>query len=86
MSKEYQQILENALSLPQKEFFALVQALLGKVQEKIWEESGSPRLSWESEEFFRELDRRVAEVRSGKVKPIPGKDVRDKLQKRMSGI
>ncbi|MEO1217603.1 MAG: addiction module protein [Bacteroidota bacterium] len=84
MSKEYQHILESALALPQNEFFALVQALLGKVQDKIDKESGVSRMPWETEELFEELDRRVEEIRSGKVKAVPGEEVMAKLKKRMA--
>lgn len=84
MSKEYQHILESALALPQNEFFALVQALLGKVQDKIGKESGVSPMSWETEELFQELDRRVEEIRSGKVKAVPGEEVMAKLKKRMA--
>lgn len=84
MSKEYKQILESALELPQNEFFALVQALLGKVQDKISSETGVSHLPWETEELFKELDRRVEEIRSGKVNAIPGEEVMAKLKKRMA--
>jgi len=80
MSKEYQHILESAMSLPQNEFFALVQALLNKVQDRIGQETG---ISGEDKELFAELDRRVEEVRTGNIKPIPGGEVMDKLRKRM---
>ena len=83
MSKEYKQILENALALPQNEFLALVQALLGKVQDRISAESEDSLMPWESKEFFQELDKRVEEVRSGRVKPIPGEEVMERLKKRM---
>jgi putative addiction module component (TIGR02574 family) len=82
MSKEYKDILESALALPQNEFFALVQALLGKVQDKISAETGVARMPWETDELFQELDRRAEEIRSGKVKPIPGDEVMEKLKKR----
>ncbi len=84
MSKEYKNILESALALPQEEFFALVQALLGKVQDKIGSETGVSRMPWETDELFQELDRRVEEVRSGKVKAVPGEEVMAKLKKRMA--
>ena len=84
MSKEYKHILESALELPQNEFFALVQALLGKVQDKISSETGVSRMPWETDELFRELDRRVEEIRSGKVKAVPGEEVMAKLKKRMA--
>ncbi|MEO1414814.1 MAG: addiction module protein [Bacteroidota bacterium] len=71
MSKEYQHILARAMSLPQNEFFALVQALLEKVQDKIGQETGISPMPLEDQELFAELDRRVEEIRTGKVKPIP---------------
>jgi putative addiction module component (TIGR02574 family) len=83
MSKEYKHILESALALPQNEFFALVQALLSKAQDKISQETGVSQFPWETEEFFKELDHRVEEVRSGKVKAIPGEEVMAKLKKRI---
>ncbi|MCB0839436.1 MAG: hypothetical protein KDE26_14530 [Bacteroidetes bacterium] len=83
MSKEYKHILESALALPQNEFFALVQALLSKAQDKISMETGVSQFTWETEEFFKELDHRVEEVRSGKVKAVPGEDVMAKLKKRI---
>ncbi|MFK7926255.1 MAG: addiction module protein [Bacteroidia bacterium] len=84
MSKEYKNILESALALPQNEFFALVQALLGKVQDKIGSETGASHMPWETDELFQELDRRVEEIRSGKVKAVPGEEVMAKLKKRMA--
>ena len=83
MSKEYKHILESALALPQQEFFALVQALLGKVQEEIGNETGISRMPWETDELLQELDLRVEEIRSGKVKAVPGEEVMAKLKKRM---
>ncbi|MEM7655225.1 MAG: addiction module protein [Bacteroidota bacterium] len=83
MSKEYQHILEGALALPQDEFFALVQALLGKVQDKIGSETEASRMPWETAELFQELDRRVEEIHSGKVHAVPGEEVMAKLKKRM---
>lgn len=84
MSEAYKHILENALSLPQDEFFALVQALLDKVQDKIDTENGGSRMPWEADELFQELDRRVEEIRAGKVKAVPGEEVMAKLKKRMA--
>lgn len=82
MSKEYQQVLESALALPQSEFFALVQILLGKVQDRIEGETAESALPWETDDLLLELDRRVEEVRSGKVKAIPGDKVMERLKKR----
>jgi putative addiction module component (TIGR02574 family) len=84
MRKEYKHILERALALPQNEFFALVQALLGKVQDKIERETGVSRIPWETDEIFQELDRRVEEIRSGKVQAVAGEEVMAKLKKRMA--
>ena len=84
MSKEYKNILESALALPQNEFFALVQALLDKVQDKIGAETGVSRMPWETDELFQELDRRVEEIRSGTIKAAPREDVMKKLKKRMA--
>lgn len=83
MSNEYKQILESALALPQEEFFALVQALLGKVQDRIQQEAKPATMPWESEELLRELDRRVEEIRSGKLASIPGEEVMKQLKNRM---
>ncbi len=82
MSKEYQQVLESALALPQSEFFALVQILLGKVQDRIEGETAESDVPWETDDLLLELDRRVEEVRSGKVKAIPGDKVMERLKKR----
>ncbi len=84
MSKQYEHILESALALPQNEFFALIQALLGKAQDKMTHQTGDSRLPWETDDFFRELDRRVDDIRSGKVNAVPGAEVMAKLKKRMS--
>jgi len=82
MSKEYQQILEQALALPQKEFYALAQAILAKIQQDM--AGKTERLPWETDELFQELDRRVEEVRSGKVQAISDKTVMSKLKKRFA--
>lgn len=82
MSKEYQHILERAMSLPQNEFFALVQALLSNVQDRISQETDLSPLDWEDQTLLAELDRRAEEVRMGKIKPIPGEEVMEKLRKR----
>lgn len=84
MSKEYQHILEGALTLPRNELFALMQAILAKIQDdtNLMNETQDIKMFWEIDDLFRELDRRVEEVRSGKVKPIPGNEVMTKLKKR----
>lgn len=84
MSKEYQQILNGAMTLPQGEQFALVQALLSRIKESVEITDEGTRMPWETDQFFKELDRRVDDVRSGKVKAIPGEEVMEKLKKRMS--
>ena len=85
MSKEYQHILEGAMTLPRNELFALVQAILGKIQHDIdmIPQSEGSKMPWETDAFFEELDRRVEDIRSGKVKPIPGPEVMAKLKKRI---
>lgn len=40
-------------------------------------------MPWEDKELFAELDRRVEEVRSGKIKSILGEEVMEKLRERM---
>lgn len=82
MSKEYQQDLESALSLPQREFIALIQIVLGKVHDRIEGETAESTLPWETDDLLLELDRRVEEVRSGKVKAIAGDEVMERLKKR----
>jgi len=84
MSKDYQLILEGAMALPQSELYALAQAILARIQHDMEEKTDGERMSWETDELFDELDRRVAEIRSGKVKPIPGKEVMAKLKKRFA--
>ena len=83
MSKEYMHILKSAMTLPRKEQFALIQAILQRIEDTEATHNPSERAPWETEDFFRELDRRVEEIRSGKVKPIPGEEVMAKLKKRI---
>lgn len=84
MSQEYNNILKHALELPQSEFFALVQALLGKVQDKIEDNTGVTRMPWETNELFTELDKRMEEIQSGKIEAVPGAEIMARLKKRMT--
>jgi putative addiction module component (TIGR02574 family) len=83
MSQEYQHILENAMSLPRNERFALVQAILSQIKGEVVEEQEEEALPWETDALFRDLDRRMEELRSGRVKAIPGDEVMAKLRKRI---
>lgn len=56
---------------------------MDKVQDRIGEETGISPMPWEDKELFAELDRRVEEVRSGKIKSILGEEVMEKLRERM---
>jgi putative addiction module component (TIGR02574 family) len=84
MSKEYQHILEGVLALPKGERFALIQAVLAKMKDEFVDESAAERMPWETDELFAELDRRVEEIRSGKVKAVPGEEVMAKLKQRFA--
>lgn len=81
MSQEYQHILEGAMSLPRNERFALVQAILSQIKGEVVEEHD--KLPWETDALFRDLDHRMEELRSGKVKAIPGEEVMAKLRRRI---
>ena len=80
MSEEYQKVLAQAKALSKEEFISLVQVLLTEVQEIINMDSTEK----ESEDLIAELDRRVASIRSGKVQPVPGEVVMEKLRKRIN--
>ena len=80
MSEEYQKVLAQAKALSKEEFISLVQVLLTEVQEIINMDSTEE----ESEDLIAELDRRVASIRSGKVQPVPGEIVMEKLKKRIN--
>lgn len=82
MSKEYQYILDGVMALPKSERFTLIQAVLAKMKDEFVENTVGERLPWETDELFAELDRRVAEIRSGKVKAIPGENVMNRLKER----
>lgn len=84
MSQEYNNILKHALELPQSEFFALVQVLLGKVQDKIEDNTGVTRMPWETNELFTELDKRMEEIQSGNIEAVPGAEIMARLKKRMT--
>lgn len=72
------------MALPKGERFALIQAVLAKMKDEFVDESVAERMPWETDELFAELDRRVEEIRSGKVKAVPGEEVMAKLKQRFA--
>ena len=74
MSKEYQHILNAALSLESTEKFSLVQALLEEMKGEIENENTISPLQIE------ELEKRMKAFQNGKMKIIPGKDAMQKLR------
>jgi ABC-type amino acid transport substrate-binding protein len=85
MSKEYQKVLSGAIALTTPERFALLRAMIALVeQENLNNNPADLSLPWETKEFFEEMDRRLAEVKSGKVDLIPGSIMIDKLRSRAS--
>jgi putative addiction module component (TIGR02574 family) len=80
MSQAYQHILELAKALPRQEQFTLVEALLAQIKGDVLDPSGAEPSPGETEALFRELDRRLAALRSGEVSGIPGESVMARLK------
>ncbi|MEZ4685102.1 MAG: addiction module protein [Bacteroidia bacterium] len=85
MSKEYQKVLSGAIALSPSERFSLMRAMLALVeQENVNSNPVEAVLPWETQELFSELDNRLEELQSGKVKAVPGQVIVDKLRTRAS--
>ncbi len=69
-----QDLIDEAISLPIEERALLVDSLL---------RSMNPLNEKNDQKWASEAKRRLEELRSGKVKPIPGEEVFDKIWKRL---
>ncbi len=67
------EIIEEATSLPVEERVAVIDSLLQTI---------NPPVAEIEAEWIRAAKRRLAELRSGKVKPIPGNEVFAKVRRR----
>jgi len=72
MSPELDDLLKKAMSLPPEARAALASSLLDSLDQTVDEDAET---AWQ-----QEIARRMDEVRSGKVKPIPWNEVRRKGQ------
>ena len=74
MDRDVKEILEDALKLPPEGRAALAGSLIESLDEEIDEDAEA---AWDAE-----IARRLQELDSGKVKPIPWAEVRRRLVKR----
>ena len=75
MGREPSEILKEALALPPDARASIADSLLESLDQEF--EAGA------SEEWEREIQRRIAEVESGKVKTISWSDAREHLMSRL---
>jgi putative addiction module component (TIGR02574 family) len=74
MSQELNDLLKRAMSLPPEDRAALASSLLESLDEAVDEDSEA---AWDDE-----IKRRVDDIRSGRVKTIPGEQVLGRLNAR----
>ena len=77
MSRVPSEILKEALALPPDARASIADSLLDSLDQEV--EAGA------SEEWEREIQRRIAEVESGAVKTISWSDAREHLVSRLRG-
>jgi putative addiction module component (TIGR02574 family) len=77
MNREVSEILEKALMLPPEARAALANSLLDSLDESV-------DLAAE-EEWNREIARRIQEIDSGKVKPVPWQEARRQILAILNG-
>jgi putative addiction module component (TIGR02574 family) len=77
MSPETDELLQKAMSLPAEDRAALASSLIDSLDQTVDEDA---ELAWQ-----QEISRRMEEIRSGKVKTIPWREVRRKGQELLHG-
>jgi putative addiction module component (TIGR02574 family) len=83
MSQIYQQILEQAKTLSRQERFALVQAILAQIEGEVATAPEAAASSEETDALLHTLERRMADLRTGRMQAVPGEAVMAKLRKRL---
>lgn len=77
MSQQISELLKKALTLPAEARAALAGSLLDSLDETVDESA--------EEEWNKEIARRIAELDSGKVKPIPWAEARRQITALLHG-
>ena len=77
MKPEVSELLEKALSLPPEARAALAGSLLDSLDDAVDANA--------EEEWNKEIARRIAELDSGKVKPVPWADARRQISAILNG-
>lgn len=77
MSEQVSELLKKALTLPAEARAALAGSLLDSLDETVDESA--------EEEWNKEIARRIAELDSGKVKPIPWAEARRQITALLHG-
>ena len=77
MSQEISELLKKALALPPEARAALAGSLLESLEDTLDASA--------EEEWSREIARRIADLDSGKVKPIPWADARRQISAILNG-
>ena len=77
MIQEAQELLKKALALPDRERAEVAGTLIDSLDSIIDEDADA---AWQEE-----IANRLEDIRSGKVKPIPWSEVREKAQARLHG-
>jgi putative addiction module component (TIGR02574 family) len=77
MSPETEQLLQKALSLPAEDRGALAASLLDSLDQAVDEDAET---AWQ-----QEISRRMDEIRSGKAKTIPWREVQQKSRALLHG-
>jgi putative addiction module component (TIGR02574 family) len=77
MDREVSELLERALSLPPEARAALAGSLLDSLDETVDASA--------EEEWNKEIARRIEEIDSGKVKPIPWAEARRQISAILNG-
>ena len=77
MERQAVEILRDALALPTEARAALIDSLIESLDETVDEGS--------EESWRREIDRRIHEIDSGAVQPIPWQTARQRLRDRLDG-
>jgi putative addiction module component (TIGR02574 family) len=77
MSPETEQLLQKALSLPAEDRGALAASLLDSLDQAVDEDA---EIAWQ-----QEISRRMDEIKSGKAKTIPWREVQQKSRALLQG-
>jgi putative addiction module component (TIGR02574 family) len=77
MTRKAQAIAEEISTLSKKECAELAALLLQRIDKTTWKKESEVEAAW-----IEEIDRRIDEVESGKVKCIDGDEVRRRIRNR----